>query len=73
MSIYYSNTDRCPIYNNVFVSTTTEILSIVHDTDVTDVVVIYLEECRYMFHTMYITIFCCDLESIKYPRVDSVG
>ena len=52
--------------------TTTEILSTVHDTEVIDIGLIYLEECRYMFHTMRVKIFCYGLEILKCPRCDSM-
>ena len=70
---YYSNTDSCDICNNYFVNITTEMLTEVHDTEVTDVGVIYFEKYRHMFHTVCVTICCDNLESIKCPCCDSVG
>ena len=70
---YYSNTDKCPVCNNYFVTTTTDMLNVVYDTNVIDVGVIYFEEYRYMIHNICVTIFCRTLESTKCPRCDSVG
>ena len=70
MPTYYNNTDICYKYNNLFVSTTTEILTKVHSAQVSDVGVIFFEDCRHMFHITCVTKLY-GLETIKCPSCDS--
>ena len=70
--MYYYNTDRCPICNDQFIRTPTDILTEVYDIEVLDDGVIYFEECRHMLHIVYVTRFCDSLESIECPCCDSV-
>ena len=48
-------------------------LTELHGIEVTNIGVIYFEECRHMFHTVCVTKCCGGWESIKCPRCDSVG
>ena len=70
MPTYDNNTDRFYICSNSFVSTATEMLTKFHSTQVTDIGVIYVENCRHIFHITCVTKWY-GLETIKCPRRDS--
>ena len=73
MPTYYNSTNYFPIYNKKFIRTTTDILSQVHDIEVTDVSVIYFNKYIHMFHHECIKNDFGAQDSNTCPPYNSVG